>query len=97
MNGKLKLRKIGTSLGVIIPRAWIEGLVAGDEISVAVGESAKQENMAPKASFLKASVSPQNGSGEELSPLQRALAGNVKPPMEWCGKHRGWKTSCGCK
>lgn len=85
----IKLRKVGNSLGVLLPREVVVGLKAGDEIDISVRGQEQRTTETPTKSLFK--------SNDGLSPLQRALQGDVKPRMEWCDKHRGWKTNCGCK
>ena len=90
---KLKIFKFGTGLAANVPAAFAreKGLKPGDYLEIPDGarasDTASEEK--PTASLFK--------SNDGLSPLQRALQGDVKPRMEWCDKHRGWKTNCGCK
>ena len=81
-NFKAKLRKIGNSLGVYIPKDVITSYKIGDEIELNV--ITKQSNVITKPKVKKPDVYTEKF--QEKTPF------NTK----WCKKHDVMKGTCGC-
>ena len=82
MKFKAKLRKIGNSIGILIPREEIEGYNIGDEIVITIGEviTEKKEDVI---------TIPIVGTVDSKTE-------KVHFNTSWCQKHSVMKGTCGC-
>ncbi len=78
---KAKLRIIGNSQGIYIPKEVITGYNIGDEIELEViTKRGKGETMSPKV----------------ITPVLADLVEKKPFNTKWCDKHSAYKGSCGC-
>ncbi len=82
MRFKAKLRRIGNSVGILIPRDVITGIKLGDEIDVDVITNPLNEVITEREKPLSV-ITPS---------LQRKVFNS-----KWCEKHNAYRGSCGCK
>jgi len=82
MKFKAKLRKIGNSLGIIIPKNVITSYKQGDEIELNVITSGHKEDNV---------ITPK----EDITPSP--LPDRVRFNTQWCNKHNTYKGTCQCK
>ena len=84
MTFKAKLRKIGNSLGVIIPYKVITYYKEGDEIELDV--------------ITKGEITPNKDPNVITKPLIEEKPVITKSfNTKWCSKHGSMKGTCGCK
>ena len=83
MKFKTRLRRIGNSRGVIIPLDVITGYRLGDEIELEVITGSQKLPLKEKEVITT-----------DISPV---ITKDTKPNWEFCKKHKGFKSSCGCK
>lgn len=87
---KLKLRKIGNSLGVILPAKVVKCYNIGDEIEVNV--ITLEKNVITSNPNVITSDSPDSSATPvDTRPLKQTQT------RWWCNKHKSWNLKCGCK
>lgn len=79
---KYKLRKIGNSLGVLIPKEHLKGYNEGDYIELEV--------------ITKGGETQQKVITEPVKE-QKVITQTKSFNTQWCSKHDAMKGSCGCK
>jgi antitoxin component of MazEF toxin-antitoxin module len=87
MKFKTKLRKVGNSLGVLIPKDVITGYNEGDEIELSFGEEVITGEVGKLVGY---NVEEE----QKVLPVITEKKFNTEP----CSKHPGsMKGTCGCK
>jgi len=94
MKIKAKLRKIGNSLGVIIPSNVITSYKQGDEIELNVITSAPKDSINVITPAKKDTNVITSGYKDTIHTTPY-----IKPKFntKWCDKHNTYKGSCQCK
>jgi antitoxin component of MazEF toxin-antitoxin module len=94
MKFKAKLRRIGNSLGVIIPSNIITSYKEGDSIDLNVITLANKNVITSKDTIAVDNVIT---SGTEEVITQDYTSPHKKFNTNWCSKHNTFKGTCGCK
>ena len=107
MRFKAKLRKIGNSQGIYIPKNVITNYKIGDVITLEVITSkknviTKERNVITEKRNVitpkKNVITLKKNVITKLAEIKKdVITKDTRPNWEFCPKHKGFKSSCGCK